>query len=526
METENKIKNNHDIENKILELDDETQRYIDTYIQQKIDEVQYEYNKDEEEFDKLVKNMYSSKVILNEIESGGYESEFFTRFKRKDILKWLDNPSRFQKQLRNVSIYLYNVSNHYKRLVKYLSCMAMFIAVLKPRGLNTVKADPVAVKSDYNDTSNYLLNMNIKHEFQKILDTIFREDIFYGYVYETKDSFYIRKLPTDYCYVRAVEDGTRVVSFNFSYFDRYRNRLKMYGSFFQNGYDAYRKNNKLKWQDIPSYDGICIKFDESVEYSVPPFAGVFSSLYDLEEYKNLRKNKERLNNYKLISLKIPVDDNGKFKIPEKKVIQYYKMIDSKLPENIGVALTPMDLLEHTFDKAGQSNTDAVADALEQYWGASGVSSLLFSSDKSGTTALKASILVDASLLFPIYRQFERWINLRLKKLPYKNKFRIQMLNVTEQTYDSILDRYMKTISMGIGISETMALLGYEFNDVDTMLYMEQDVLDLHTRLKPLQSSYTQSGKNSSNDNKGRPKNDDGDLEIEGENTRLKRDKTN
>lgn len=101
-----------------------------------------------------------------------------------------------------------------------------------------------------------------------------------------------------------------------------------------------------------------------------------------------------------------------------------------------------------------------------------------------------------------------------------------MLNVTEQTYDSILDRYMKTISMGIGISETMALLGYEFNDVDTMLYMEQDILDLHTRLKPLQSSYTQSGNNSSNDNKGRPKNDDGDLEIEGENTRLKRDKTN
>lgn len=199
------------------------------------------------------------------------------------------------------------------------------------------------------------------------------------------------------------------------------------------------------------------------------------------------------------------------------------MIDARLPENIGIALTPMDLMEHTFERAGQANTNAVAEALEQYWGASGVSSLLFSSDKSGTTALKSSILVDSALLFPIYRQLERWLNYRLKKMPTEYKFRVQILNVTELTYDSILERYMKTVNLGIGISELMALLGYEFNDVDNMLYLEHDVLDLHNRLKPLQSSYTQSS-NSNSNSEGRPKNKDGELEIEGENTRVKRDR--
>lgn len=510
-----------DAENLIAELDENTQKQIDTYIQSKLDE-QRKVEMEEDLFDQEVKRLYTSKVILNDIEKAGLERDFFSKFKKKDILKWLENPARFQRQLRNVSLYLYNVSNHYKRLVKYFSGMAMFAIVLKPRGLDTTTANVVGVRSDYNQTSNKLINMDLKHEFQKVLDVVFREDIFYGYIYETKDSFYIRKLPSDYCYVRAVEDGTRVISFNFSYFDRYRNRLNMYGGYFKTCYQKYRNNRDLKWQDIPSQDAMCIKFDESIDYSIPPFAGVFSCLYDLEEYKNLKKNKERLNNYKLISLRIPVDDNGKFKIPEKKVIQYYKMIDARLPENIGIALTPMELMEHTFDKAGQSNTDAVSEALEQYWGASGVSSLLFSSDKSGTTALKSSILVDSALLFPIYRQLERWLNYRLKKMPYEYKFRVQILNVTEQTYDSVLDRYMKTINMGMGISEVMVLLGYEFNDVDTMLYLEQDVLDLQSRLKPLQSSYTQSGNNSSEE-KGRPKNDDGNLEIEGAKTRIKRD---
>lgn len=144
---------------------------------------------------------------------------------------WLENPSRFQHQLRSASMFLYNVSNHYKRLIKYFSSTAMFAMVLKPRGLDTAKANVIRVRSDYNKTSNMLINMNLKHEFSKLIDVVFREEIFYGYVYETKDSFYIRKLPVRYCRVRAVEDGTRVVSFDFSYFDRYKNRLNMYGSF-------------------------------------------------------------------------------------------------------------------------------------------------------------------------------------------------------------------------------------------------------------------------------------------------------
>ena len=49
--------------------------------------------------------------------------------------------------------------------------------------------------------------MNLQHEFIKITTTILREDIFYGYEYSTKDSYFIQKLNPDYCQISSIEDG-------------------------------------------------------------------------------------------------------------------------------------------------------------------------------------------------------------------------------------------------------------------------------------------------------------------------------
>jgi hypothetical protein len=502
-----------------IDLSEEDKVKLDQYIDSKLDN----QSNDQALFDAVLKNTrHNAKIILKELNEKGLSNYFFRKYKKEDVSRWLADPEKFETQLRGVSRYLYNVSSHYKRLIKYFSGMAMFCMVLKPRNLDIRNASKKVVMDDYYVTSDYLINMNMKHEFNKILDTVFREEIFYGYVYETSKSFYIRKLPPKWCKTISVEDGVRVVTFNFSYFNGRERKLKSFGKFFKDAYSLYQKNPKMMWQDIPTDRGICIKYDESLSYSVPPFAGVFGALYDLEDYKNLKKNKEKLNNYKLLSLKIPVDDTGRFKIPEPKVVKYYDMIGANLPANIGLALTPMDMDEHSFEKAGQSNTDAVAEALEQYWGASGVSSLLFSSDKSGSAALKASILVDSTMLYPIYRQFERWINYRLKLINTTTTFRVEIINVTEQTYSDVLGRYMKVFNSGVSKSYVMALMGYDFYDVKSLSYLEDEVLGLDTAFKPLQTAYTLSSKNNQSqvqtqtnveDKGGRPQKDDSEIET-------------
>ena len=82
------------------------------------------------------------------------------------------------------------------------------------------------------------------------------------------------------------------------------------------------------------------------------------------------------------------------------------------------------------------------------------------------------------MLYPIYRQFERWINYRLKLINTTTTFRVEIINVTEQTHTDVLDRYMKVFNSGVGKSYVAALMGYDFYDVKSLSYLEDDVLGL------------------------------------------------
>lgn len=44
---------------------------------------------------------------------------------------------------------------------------------------------------------------------------------------------------------------------------------------------------------------------EDIEFPVPFFVGVLESLYDIEDFKALKKAKTEIGNYKMLSLQIP-----------------------------------------------------------------------------------------------------------------------------------------------------------------------------------------------------------------------------
>ena len=68
----------------------------------------------------------------------------------------------------------------------------------------------------------------------------------------------------------------------------------------------------------------------------------------------------------------------------------------------------------------------------------------------------------------------------------------------------------------------MALMGYDFYDVKSLSYLEDEVLGLDTAFKPLQTAYTLSSKNNQSqvqtqtnveDKGGRPQKDDSQIET-------------
>ena len=63
----------------------------------------------------------------------------------------------------------------------------------------------------------------------KLSQRMFREDVFYGYEYSTNDSFFIKKMPYKSCAITSIIDGVYGYQFDFSFFDKYPKKLKMYG---------------------------------------------------------------------------------------------------------------------------------------------------------------------------------------------------------------------------------------------------------------------------------------------------------
>lgn len=470
------------------------------------------------DFSKGLMFMKTAKLILQDLENAKRDTAFFKKYTKTEIIGWLTSPETNEKNLRNASVYLYNASSHYRRLINYFAKMSLYAYIVIPYKLDTDKVDIKKFKSNYKGILDKLETMNIKHEFLKIMTTIFREDIFYGYEYSLKDSYFIKKLPPDRCKVSSTEDGVYNFAFDFSYFTSNKEKLDTWGEEFKTKYDIYKADTKKKWQEIDSKNSICIKLNEDIDFPIPPFIGLLPMIYDIEDFKMLTKAKEEIGNYKMLSLEIPLNDDGSYKFPYTEAERFYSLLGSVLPENIGLALTPMKIGEHSFEKAGTASAvNVVADAETSFYNAGGVSQLLFNSEKSSSATIGNSIKSDEEIVYAVLRQFERWINRKLKQESGTYKYKLLFLDTTIYSRKEFIEMLLKNGQYGMPIVNALcSCMGYSPADTEAMAFLENEVLQYHFKLVPLQSSHTQTGEDNED---GRPKVDDDELSESGTKTR-------
>ncbi len=467
------------------------------------------------DFSRLTNFTKLAKLTLKDLRDSNKDSLFFSKFTKEDIIKYLKNPDKNEKNLRNACVYLYNSSSHFKRLVQYFACLCLMQYIVIPYKLDVDNVEKDEFLSNYKTTLNTIETLNVKHEFIKVLTTAYREDVFYGYEYSTKDSYMIRKLNPDFCKINAIEDGVYNFAFNFSYFNSRKDELETFGDEFIEKYYKFagnphtksKGNRELKWQELSSDKTICIKVNEDIEYSIPPFVGVLEAIYDLQDYKMLKRVKSQNDNYKVLTFKIPVDKNtGAFLLDEPLALKYYNMMENAIPDGIGLTLTPMDVDSFSFQNSATSERDAVAEATSEIFSSAGVSSLVFNNTSAGSTGLMQSIRSDEDIAFSVMRQLERWVNRKLKRLKLTYKFKLQFLDTTRYNLDEMYKLYMQAGERGLPVKTILsAMVGYNPSDTLSMGYLENDVLEMRDKIcgQPLLSSNTMSGDNEG----GRPTQD-------------------
>ena len=444
------------------------------------------------------------RVQLLDPNANSQATNLYKKYTRDQILSYLKDPKKNYTQLIEASNYLYASSTIYNRICRYLSNMLTFDYVLAPfkmKDYDIQQANIDKYNKAYFKTLGELDIMNIKHTFTEIMQVVVREGAFYGIEVSNKDSYMIYQLPYNKCKLTSWEDGCPLFALDMSYFDKNQILLESIGGELQSAYNTYLKDKKQKYFELDGKYSICILFDESLDYVLPPLSGSFTDIYLIEDYKDLMKSKELINLYKLINLKYPINAEGELLMDEQVAMTYYNQILNQLDSTIGLALNPFEMKEVSFE-GNKTDSDGTLKAQRDMFSNLGISSLVFSNEKASSTALLQSLINDLSYVLPPLRSLERWLNKKLKLMSGSVKFQAIFPDIGVYNRKDMISTFKESSMGGLPTKQLWASsIGLTPSQFIGLIYMENSVLKLQDMLIPLSTSYTQSGQ------AGRPESD-------------------
>ncbi len=453
-------------------------------------------------------------ITYNPRVSSSKKSYTYSLYTKENIIKWLQSPatSTNEKNLRDASNYMYISSMHYNRLLNYYAGLYTGAYVISPLAFN---ADDVKdnFAKQYRKVSKAIELMHIPHILREEILIALRDGAFFGVLLSDNNSAFIQKVDADYCRITSICDGSYLYKVDMT---KIASKLEYYPAEFTEMYSNYLKTGD-QWQEVPLEISVCIKADDSlVDYTIPPFASVMPSLYTIANTESLQETATELKNYKMLSGKIPCDDDGNPLMDDKMVQKYYTHIANALDENVGLALSPFDFKTFNFENnSSTKEVDDLSNAVSNFWSTAGTSGLLHGKENDTAGVTKLAIKNDETYVLGLVQQFERVINRYLKTgFSGSTKFKITILPVTVFNKDDALKQYKEAASFGIGKSLYAATLGIPQNDIAGLDYIEKNFLALD-ELVPLRSSYN----TASEDGAGRPESSDENLDAAGEATR-------
>ena len=450
-------------------------------------------------------------------------------FNKNSLRTYLQNIGSNEKNLRNLSRYLFYRCHAYYRLIMYnatmfdLKCRTVipqYDLVKTPNVQKTLKS--------YQETLVMLDEMNLQYEFLKMLAIAFREDVAYGCAYYTEgEGLFILPLDSDFMKIDGVyPTGNFSASMDVTYFRSRQFELEAWGEPFQSMYRAYESTG-VKYQNLPPEYCVVLKSrPEDWETVVPIFSGMLNSIINLIDLEDIQAIADEQEIYKMIWLEMETltgaDTADEWKVDPSIMIEYFnRMISEALPDYISAAIVPGKLDHISFDSTKVNDTNKISKATETLFNSSGGAQILNSSTISGTTAFTAAIKADTELAISMMLpQIQGWTNMFLGQ-HLSNPCDVIFHEVSAYTKDEFKKGLYQDFQFGLPLKLTLNTFnGFSERQTLAMNFLEIDCLGLNEKFIPPQSANTQSG---SSNTGGAPKKDSGELTDDGEASREKND---
>lgn len=461
------------------------------------------------EYQSKVEKFEAVNIAMKLLDLTKTETRTFATFNKERLRTYMRNPMSNATNLRNLSRFLYRVSYPYRRLIEHNAQMIDLTAqTMIPIRTSFSKDDKAkTVLDSYYDTAVQVDKMKLADEIYKCLIIAWREDCFYGYTYEDDTGFFIMPLDGDYCKPSSINyDGTLNFAFDFNYFRSHSADLEFWDKEFTTKYNAYMNDNTLRWQELDPQRTMCLKVNiDDMKLVLPPYLGLFEMVIDNVDLQSIQALKDELSIYKLLVARLKPLANAKdpddFEVDPDTAIRYYNKFRDQLPDGVESTISPLPIDVIEFKGNTTDDVDMIANSTSNLFKVSG-GSLILDNEKSGTTIYEAQILSEMLHgTIPLLPQIEKWIN-RYISYRQKNPAKVKYIHCSPYTKAKKKKELLESGQYGIPDKMAIASLdGFSPLESLSIMYLENDILQLHEKWIPLQSSYTNSWRRIDGDNR-------------------------
>ena len=401
--------------------------------------------------------------------------------------------SEQQKLSRN---YFYK-DGYYKQIVIYYATLLTYSGLLIPNPSLGKKLSTPQNQKRYFRAQEYVENMKLPTTLANCAWRAVVDGCYYGVRVEAqKDKFVLLDLPSGYACSRFKDlEGNDVVEFDLSYFrtiadeDARNMALKAYPKEIAKAFAKWDSGKrKNKWLPLSKDVGVCFPFFDGR----PLFLNVIPATIQYDEAVLAQREKEAEEIRKIIVQKIPHLNDGRllFEPDEAYEIHSGTVGMMKGNKNVSVLTTYGDvtaIASQTSDRA-----ETVLDRMEKnIYSQAGTSGQIFA--PSGSGSLEASLDNDLSLMMYLANKFSVFITNVVNSLFANGEinFKYIIFPVSHYNKDKFVETNFKLLGSGYSALVPALGAGLGQRDLVNLKDLENDVLKLGDRLKPLSTSYTQ-----------------------------------
>lgn len=419
-------------------------------------------------------------------------------YDKEEIIRIVNQGSSIERA--ELSEFFFATNGLYKRIILHYATFLTYSWILVPYpkdkyGRGNIQEKKTA--ATYYDAADFCTTFQIDRKCALFAKDILVKGAYYGLIHDESDTVVIQDLPFDYCRSRFKNaHDVDIVEFNMTFFDTIRDEqlrkeiLETYPKFIQRSYRKYKYHKGNKWIFLPAEMGIYFSYFEER----PFFLDLIPLLDDLDDYKEIDKERN-MQSLKRILVQQVLTDGMKLVFEPEEAEEMHngalEMMANNPDVDVLTTYNKVQLLDMSSDDDEKTEINDIQDLIYSSAGLS--KELFFSTTEAG---LNYSVNNDLAMTMILGQRFAAFFTalLNYKFENKKVKFKLLILPISYYNSADYTSRAKELAAFGYSFLTPILSTGLDQTNLAALKDLENDLLDLDEVLKPLQSSYTQSGK--------------------------------